>query len=56
MHSLKPKNSSGYDGITGTNLKACMNHEISLAQLHSNGIQGVSKYWFRSYLSNRRQS
>jgi len=28
----------------------CINHEISLAQLHSYGIQGVSKYWFRSYL------
>jgi len=33
-----------------------MNQEILFAQLHSYGIQGVSKYWFRLYLSNRRQN
>jgi len=33
----------------------CMNHEILLAKLHFYGIQGVSEYWFRSYVTNRRQ-
>jgi hypothetical protein len=33
----------------------CVNHEILLAKLHFYGIQGVSEYWFRSYVTNRRQ-
>jgi hypothetical protein len=32
-----------------------VNHEILLAKLHFYGIQGVSKDWFRSYSTNRRQ-
>jgi len=34
----------------------CANHEILLAKLHFYGIQGVSEYWWRSYLTNRRQN
>ena len=32
----------------------CVKHEILLA-INFYVIQGVSKYWFRSYLTNRRQ-
>jgi len=31
----------------------CMNHEILLAKLH---IHGIQEDWFRSYLSNSRQT
>jgi len=34
----------------------CVNHEILLSKLHFYGTQGVSEDWFRSYLTNRRQS
>jgi len=34
----------------------CMNHDILLAKLHFYGIQGVSQFWFRSYVNNRRQN
>ena len=34
----------------------CVNHEILLAKLHSHGIWGVFEDWFRSYLTNRRQT
>ena len=33
----------------------CINHEILLTKLHFYGIKVVSKHWFRSYLTNRRQ-
>jgi hypothetical protein len=33
----------------------CVNHEILLAKLHYNGIQGTVAKWFRSYLTNRKQ-
>jgi len=33
-----------------------VNHEILLSKLHFYGTQGVSEDWFRSYLTNRRQS
>jgi hypothetical protein len=33
----------------------CVNHEILLAKLQHYGIEGVKAYWFRSYLSNRKQ-
>ena len=32
-----------------------LNHEILLAKSHFYGIQGVSEYWFRSYLTNRKR-
>jgi len=43
-------------GIFGDSAKAfeCMNHEILLAILHLYAILGVSEYWFRTYLTNRR--
>ena len=34
----------------------CVNHATLLAKLHFYGTQGVSEDWFRSYLTNRRQS
>ena len=33
----------------------CMNHEILIAILHLYAILRVSEYWFRTYLTNRRQ-
>ena len=33
----------------------CMNREILLAIIHLYAILGVSEYWFRANLTNRRQ-
>jgi hypothetical protein len=34
----------------------CVNHEIVLAKLQFDGFQGTAANWFRSYLTNIKQS
>ena len=33
----------------------CVNLEILLTRLHFYGIQAITIYWFRSYLTNKKQ-
>ena len=33
----------------------CMNHEILLSKLYFCGIWGESEYWFRFFLTDKRQ-
>jgi hypothetical protein len=33
-----------------------VNHEIFVTKLHSYGIQGTAAKWFRSYLTDRKQT
>ena len=33
----------------------CVNHAILLVKLYFYGIQRVAEYWFRSFVTNRRQ-
>ena len=33
----------------------CLDHDILALKLEANGIRGIAKQWFQSYLSNRLQ-
>jgi len=56
---LKPLNQKLHVGGIFCDLSkafGCVNHEILLTKWHFYDIQGITIDWFRSYLTNRKQT